>query len=99
VHDFFVQAVDDPRFGKRPPTGPTWARVRSEYPDALDFTTSPDGALTVVVTEEVVYLHASGRTSLGRRLQHVRADASRIVGAQWLEGDDLAKASAAVTRL
>ena len=97
--DFRVTKINDLRFGEAPERGPNWARVRGEYPDAIDFTTSPDGSLTVVVTEDVVYLHASNGTSLGRRLQLLRVESTRLVGAQWLDGDAVAKVATAIGKL
>ncbi|MCH7945920.1 MAG: hypothetical protein IIC73_07915, partial [Armatimonadetes bacterium] len=68
-----------------------WFKIGSEYPRAFEFTTSPDGKLTVIVTPTDVFVHRSSGSSLGRRVQRVRVQATRIVMTQWLEGADVRK--------
>jgi hypothetical protein len=97
--DFRVANINDKRFGVKPEKGPTWARIRSEYPDAIDFTTSPNGALTVVVTEDTAYVHQSTASSLGKRVQQIRVDARGLAGTQWILGDAVDRVSQAVAKL
>ena len=97
--DYPVATVTDPRLGAHAQKGPGWARVRSEYPDAIDYVSSPDGRLTVVVTEGAVFVHESGGSTLGRRVQRAPVSASRVVMTQWLEGEQLRNAAAAIAKL
>ncbi|MEX2242766.1 MAG: hypothetical protein WD716_02855 [Fimbriimonadaceae bacterium] len=99
VRDYPVATVTDPRLGAHAQKGPGWARVRSEYPDAIDYVSSPDGRLTVIVTEDAMFVHESGGSTLGRRVQRVPVSASRVVMTQWLEGEQLRNAAAAIAKL
>jgi hypothetical protein len=99
VRDYPVVTVTDPRLGAHAQKGPGWARVRSEYPDALDYVCSPDGLMTVVVTEDTLFVHESSGSTLGRRVQRVPVPATRVVMTQWLEGEQLRKAAVAVAKL
>lgn len=96
--EFSVAVVTDPKLGASKYDGPKWVRIRTEYPEAIDATTSPDGKLTVVVTPDSVFVHESSGTTLGKRLQQVRVPASRVVMTQWLDGDSAAKAAAALAK-
>ncbi len=98
-HDFHVRPVFDPKLGATKAASPRWVRIRTEYPDAIDSTTSPDGKLTIIVTPDTVFVHESSGTSLGKRLQQIRVSSDRVVMTQWLEGDAIAKAAAAVGKL
>lgn len=94
-----VTAVDRADLGAGSMNGPSWARVQSEYLDAIDFTTSPDGSLTVVVTPTGVFVHRSSGRSLGRRVQRVRVAAVRVVMTQWFEGGDVRKVAGEVAKI
>jgi hypothetical protein len=95
---FPVAPVTDPRHGASKLDGPKWVRVRSEYPDAIDATTSPDGKLTVIVTPDTTFVHESSGPSLGKRVQSVRVPAGRVVMTQWLDGAAAAKAASALSK-
>lgn len=97
--DYLVTRVTDPRLGAHEQKGPRWARVQSEYPDAIDYVTSPDGQLTVVITEDAMFVHESSGSTLGRRVQRVDVSAYRVVMTQWLEGEQLRNAAAAIAKL
>lgn len=97
--DYHVVAVDRIDLGAGSMTGPSWARVQSEYLDAIDFTTSPDGSLTVIVTPTDVFVHRSNGSSLGRRVQRVRVQSTRVAMTQWFEGGDVRKVAAEVAKI
>ena len=96
---YAVTAVDRVELGEGSMNGPSWARVQSEYLDAIDFTTSPDGNLTVIVTPTDVFVHRSSGSSLGRRVQRVRVTADRVVMTQWFEGGDVRKVAGEVSKI
>ena len=96
---FVVGIVDHKELGSVSVNGPKWSRIVSEYPDVIDFTVSPDGKLTVIVTPTDVFVHASSNSSLKRRLQRVRVPADRIVMTQWIGDSEVRKVATAVSKI
>ena len=96
---FSVGEINDPGLGAHASRRPRWARIQTEYPDAIDFTTSPDGKLTVIVTPTDVFVHRSSGSSLGRRLRRVRVKSDRIVMTQWIEDKNVRKVAGEVAKI
>lgn len=94
---FLVGPAKDKKFGVTD-LGPKWTRVRTEYPDVVDMTTSPNGKLTVVVTPDTAFIHESSGSTLGRKLQQVRTSSRQIVMTQWLEASEVGKAADALNK-
>ena len=97
--EFTVQGVTHKELGSFEVKGPRWSRIVSEYPDAIDFTVSPDGKLTVIVTPTDVFVHKSSGSSLQKRLQRVRVPADRIVMTQWIGDSEVRKVGVAVSKI
>ena len=97
--EFPVRGFDNASLGAVFVKGPSWSRIVSEYPDAIDFAVSPDGKMTVIVTPTDVFVHESSMSSLKKRVQRVRVPAERVVMTQWLEGSEVRKVSDAVTKI
>ena len=65
----------------------------------MDFSTSPDGSLRVVVLADRLFIHSSGESSLGQLVQQIEIPAGKVVMTQWIGNDEVRKVATAVSKI